>query len=111
MAERAKSARHGAPKGEQVFFEPHVLKELANLRGEIMKEAAGEPREALELVLSAILTKLSRQLSDTRQEHVKKNLARGFPTRLFVRKAEERNLAEALTEEDVPRLVEELRRA
>jgi DNA modification methylase len=96
VAARATVARHGAPHGEQAFFDPHVLKELANLRGEIRREPDGEPREGLELVLSAILVKLSRQVSDTRTELARKQLARGFPTRLFVAKAEE--LARRLTD-------------
>jgi SAM-dependent methyltransferase len=89
LAERARAARHGAPRGEDRFFEPHVLRELANLRGELRREPPGEPREALELVLSSILVKVSKQLSDTRTEPTRKQLARGFTTTLFVRKAEE----------------------
>ncbi len=89
VAERAKTKRHGAPKGEQAWFDPHVLRELANLRGEIMAEREGEPREGLWLVLSAILVKLSRQLSDTKTVRTQKHIARGFPTKLFLRKAEE----------------------
>jgi hypothetical protein len=89
VAERAPRTRHAAPAGEQPFFEPHVLPELGRLRGEILRLPPGEAREGLELVLSAILVKLSRQASDTRRELVRKQLAPGFATRLFVRKAEE----------------------
>jgi DNA methylase len=89
VAERAARARHGAPKGEGAWFAPHVLVELGNLRGEILREPEGQAREGLELVMSSILVKLSRQESDTRRAKVDKQIARGFPTRLFVRKAEE----------------------
>jgi len=89
VAGRAARARHGAPRGESEWFEPHVLKELAALRGEILAEPAGEPRAGLELVLSSILVKLSRQLSDTRREKARKQIARGFASRLLVRKSEE----------------------
>jgi SAM-dependent methyltransferase len=95
VAERARVARHRAPAGEAEWFEPHVLFELAALRGELVREPKGEAREGLELVLSAILTKLSRKLSDTRHDKVHKQIARGFATRLFVGKAEE--LARRLT--------------
>ena len=95
VAERAAHARHGAPKGEGAWFAPHVLVELGNLRGEILREPEGQAREGLELVLSSILVKLSRQESDTRRSKVDKQIARGFPSRLFVRKAEE--LAAQLT--------------
>src|SRR5262249_50764873 len=89
VAERARQARHGPPKGENVWFAPHVLVELANLRGEILREPEGQAREGLELVLSSILVKLSRQESDTRRAKVDKHIARGFATRMFLGKAEE----------------------
>jgi SAM-dependent methyltransferase len=89
VAERAQRARHGAPKGEGAWFAPHVLVELANLRGEILREPQGQVREGLELLLSSILVKLSRQESDTRRTKVEKQIARGFATRLFVGKAAE----------------------
>src|SRR5262249_52504258 len=89
VAERARHARHGAPRDEQLWFAPHVLVELANLRGEILREPARQAREGLELVLSSILVKLSRQESDTRRAKVDKQIARGFATRMFLSKAEE----------------------
>jgi SAM-dependent methyltransferase len=89
VAERAARARHGAPKGEGAWFAPHVLVELGNLRGEILREPEGQAREGLELVLSSILVKLSRQESDTRRAKVEKHIARGFASRMFVSKAEE----------------------
>ncbi|HJZ84673.1 MAG TPA: DNA methyltransferase [Polyangia bacterium] len=92
---QAASAHHDAPRDESEWFEPHMLRELANLRGQILREPAGEARTGLELILSSILTKLSRQSSDTRIEKTRKQLARGFASRLYLRKAAE--LAERLS--------------
>jgi hypothetical protein len=70
-------------------FDPHVLLELDSLRAGIAQSAAGPVREALELVLSAILVKLSRRSSDTSAARTPRRLAAGFAARLFVRKTEE----------------------
>lgn len=73
---------------EAKWFAPHVLRELAGLRAGIAAEPP-EVRELLELVLSAILIKVSRQRSDTSLEHADRALARGFAGRLFVKKTDE----------------------
>jgi hypothetical protein len=66
-------------------------------------------RSALELVLSAILVKLSRRASDTASgaaPRAPRRLAAGYPSRLFVKKADElvQRIAalEALLPADVP---------
>jgi hypothetical protein len=46
-------------------------------------------RDALELVLSAILVKVSRKTSDTSEAPAARRIAAGYTARLFVRKTEE----------------------
>lgn len=82
------------------LFEPHVLLELDGLRvglDQLAGAGADALRADLELVLSALLTKLSRRASDTSDHALPRRIAAGFPARLFVRKTEElaRRLAEA----------------
>ena len=71
------------------LFAPHVLLELDGLRAGIDRIADPETRGALELVLSAILTKVSRRAADTAAHEVEKRIAAGYPARLLVRKTEE----------------------
>ncbi len=86
-------------------FEPHVLLELDSIRSGIASVTAGAPiREALELVLSAILVKVSRRASDTSGAAAPRRIAAGFPAKLFVRKTSEltlrlRELRERITPE------------
>lgn len=106
-------ARAGASRRfDQVdvdLFAPHVLLALDGLRcGIDAIEHKGIARD-LELVLSAVLVKLSRKASDTSTRvgaadgAVEKRIASDFPERLFLRKTEElsRSLAEV-----APRLLE-----
>jgi DNA modification methylase len=71
------------------LFAPHVLLEMDGLRAGLDRVADLEARGALELVFSAILTKVSRRESDTQDREVAKRIAAGYPARLFVRKAED----------------------
>jgi DNA modification methylase len=80
---------HRYPPPDVAMFQPHVLLELDSVRAALDEVADAWTREALELVLSAILTKLSRRESDTSEREVEKRLAGGYPARLFVRKTEE----------------------
>ena len=89
--------RYGPPDLD--MFQPHVLLELDSLRSGLDALPDLPTREALELVLSAILTKLSRRTSDTSGHEIERRLAGGFPARLFVRKTEE--LAARLAEIEV----------
>ncbi|MFO0615082.1 MAG: DNA methyltransferase [Polyangiaceae bacterium] len=106
-ARERRLARAGASRRfEQVdvdLFAPHVLLALDGLRvGIDAIEHKGVARD-LELVLSAILVKLSRRASDTSDKAQEKRIASDFPERLFVRKAEE--LSRALAE-IAPRLLD-----
>lgn len=107
FADERRKARAGAsrPYGRDdvALFQPHVLLELDGLRLGIDRLAEAEPprvREALELVLSSILTKVGRRASDTSEQLLDRRIAAGYPARLFVRKAEElaRRLAEVAAE-------------
>ncbi|AUX47147.1 hypothetical protein SOCE26_086590 [Sorangium cellulosum] len=88
---RAGPSRRYGPE-DVALFEPHVLLELDGLRvglDRLAGHGAEALREDLELVLSAILTKLSRRTSDTSEHELPRRIAAGYPARLFVRKAEE----------------------
>lgn len=102
FADARRLARAGAtrryPPEDVALFDPHVLLELDGLRAGIThatEEAGKGFREELQLVLSAILVKVSRKQGDTSERVGPRRLAAGYPSRLFVRKAEE--LAARLT--------------
>jgi DNA methylase len=80
---------HRYGPSDVAMFQPHVLLELDGLRAGIDRLPDPRDRSALDLVLSAILTKLSRRASDTSAEVVEKRIAAGYPAKLFVRKTEE----------------------
>ena len=97
-ADRRREARAGAsrryPDADVALFEPHVLLELDGLRVGIEGFSPRSPeeawaREAMWLVLSAILTKVSRRVSDTSQAAVPRRLFAGYAAKLFVRKAQD----------------------
>lgn len=91
-ADARRRAKAGAsrrlPQEDVSLFPPHVLLELDGLRAGIA-EAPPETRPDLSLVLSSILVKLSPRRGDTSEEETDKRIAAGYPSRLFVRKAEE----------------------
>jgi SAM-dependent methyltransferase len=80
---------HRFPDEDFCLFEPHVLFELASLRGEIESLRDEPARLDLSLVLSSLLVKLSRKRGDTSEKMVVRRTAGGFAARLFVRKTEE----------------------
>ncbi|MBI2393768.1 MAG: DNA adenine methylase [Deltaproteobacteria bacterium] len=84
------------PEEDVALFAPHVLLELDSIRDGIDRVHSKGLREDLELVLSAILTKASRQRGDTGTTLGPRRLAPGFVSKMFVAKAEE--LAAALEE-------------
>jgi SAM-dependent methyltransferase len=84
---RAGSTRRYPPE-DVAAFDPHVLLELDSLRAGIESLPPALQPE-LELVLSAILVKVSRRTSDTSAAPAQRRIAAGFPTRIFVRKTEE----------------------
>ncbi|MDP9034843.1 MAG: site-specific DNA-methyltransferase [Myxococcota bacterium] len=104
MADERRKQRAGSscsyPREDVATFDPHVLLELDSLRAGIRGlrggPSASTVREALELVLSAILLKVSRKASDTSDARAPRRIAGGYPARLFARKAQElsRRLAE-----------------
>lgn len=103
VADARRKARAGASRRfgpeDVALFEPHVLLEFDGLRTALDKLGGAQAaplRADLELVLSAILTKVSRRNSDTSEHAVRRQIAPGYPSRLFIRKAEElaRRLAE-----------------
>jgi DNA modification methylase len=90
--ERVKTRRRPSKNwDEPEHYLPHIYLELCGLREEIGAVVSSDPPlgEALLLVLSAILIKLSRQRAESRPESVERSLGKGLPTRLFQRKAEE----------------------
>jgi 16S rRNA G966 N2-methylase RsmD len=95
---RRAGATRRYPPEDVATFDPHVLLELDSLRAGIAQRVEDDPleREALELVLSAILVKVSRRTSDTSAANATRRIAAGYTARLFVRKTEElaRRLAE-----------------
>jgi DNA modification methylase len=82
---------HRYGHADVALFAPHVLLEMDGLRAGIDRIAArdADAASAIELVFSAILTKVSRRESDTSAREVEKRIAAGYPSRLFVRKTEE----------------------
>jgi hypothetical protein len=84
---RAGSTRRYPPE-DVTAFDPHVLLELDSIRAGI-ESLPPDAQSDLELVLSAILVKVSRRTSDTSAAPAQRRVAAGFPTRLFVRKTEE----------------------
>ncbi len=77
------------PREDVELFAPHVLLALDGLRVGIEAERVGGVRDDLWLVLSSILTKLGRRRGDSSDATAEKQLARSFPARLFVMRAEE----------------------
>ncbi len=88
--ERRAGATRRYPREDVELFDPHVLLELDSIRSALSNLDQPAPvRDALALVLSAILVKLSRRASDTSSGAAPRRLAAGYPARLFIRKAEE----------------------
>ncbi len=77
------------PAEDVQLFDPHVLLELDGLRDGLALVHGEFVRDALRLVFSAILVKVSRQPGDTSTSSVPRRLAAGYTIALFERKAEE----------------------
>jgi hypothetical protein len=71
------------------LFERHTLLELDSVRAGIERIEDTTVRPTLELVLSSMLTKMSKRTSDTSQHELPRRIAAGYPAKLFVRKTEE----------------------
>lgn len=93
FADERRKARSGPThkygQADLELFDRHVLLELDSLRAGIDRVEDAGYRQDLELVLSAILTKVSRRASDTSENALQRRIAAGYPARLFVRKTEE----------------------
>jgi len=82
-------ARAPIPRDHLQFYDPHVLKELAGLREEILAVAAERDRAALLVVLSSIVVKFSRKRADTAEGTAPKRIRKGLVTEFFIRKGTE----------------------
>lgn len=82
-------ARAPLSRAQLANWSPHVLLELAGLRDEVLTVKDRRDRRALEVVLSAILTKVSSARSDTDGREQEKRIGRYLPTELFAKKASE----------------------
>jgi hypothetical protein len=71
------------------WYGPHVLKELAGLREEILDIENEADSRALEVVLSAIVVKFSQRRSESAPKPTPKRIRKGLVTEFFVRKGEE----------------------
>lgn len=92
------------PEEDVALFDAHILLELDSIRDGIDAVHSKGLRADLELVLSAILTKASRQRGDTGKSSLQhRRLAPGFAGKLFVAKAEELVRALEAFERAVPR--------
>jgi SAM-dependent methyltransferase len=87
--DRRERVRAPLSPAERQWYEPHVLLELAGLHAEIGALPAGLPRRALEVLLSAIVVKFSRQRAETSERAVQKRIGKKVVTGFFARKLEE----------------------
>ena len=85
---KAGPSRRHAPS-DLVHFDPHVFLELDGLQWGIQQIQDPLCKSALMLVLSSVLNKVSRRVSDTSQETSRQRWASGFVIQLFVRKTQE----------------------
>jgi hypothetical protein len=92
-ADERRKAKAGAsrrfPPADVALYEPHVLLELDSLRAKIASFNNDPARPELELVLSAVLVKLSRKTGDTGARETVRRTRPGFAAKLFVQKAED----------------------
>ncbi|MCA9645907.1 MAG: hypothetical protein KC492_34690, partial [Myxococcales bacterium] len=93
QADERREAKAGPTKRygqvDRELFDVHVLLELDGLKSSIEKLPRSPERQALMLVLTSLLTKVSRSPGDTRKQTMQRRLASGFTIRSFVAKAEE----------------------
>jgi hypothetical protein len=87
--QRRAGATHRYPPDDVALFAPHVLLELDSLRAGVAGRANAAETDALGLVLSAILVKVSQRASDTSSNQSSRRIAAGYTARLFLRKTED----------------------
>jgi len=85
---KTETKRRPHPK-EKEWFQPHVRYEIANLIGGIEQIQDSRLRDALEMVLSSMLVKVSNQQSHSSRNMKDTTLPRGFTSRFFSRRANE----------------------
>jgi DNA modification methylase len=92
FAEERRQARSGPTRlykpHEREPYDPHILFELDGLSAGIAKQPKAT-QGMLRLVLSSILTKVSKSLGDTTGRLGPRRLASGFAIRVFLNKAQE----------------------
>ena len=92
-ADARRKAKAGAsrrfPPEDVQLFEPHVLLELDSLRAHIATLRDDPARADLELVLSAVLVKLSKKPGDTSSAVGARRTRAGFAAKLFAQKAQD----------------------
>ncbi len=92
-ADERRKAKAGATRRflpeDVALFEPHVLLELDSLRAKIETFRDDPARFDLQLVLTAILVKLSGRRGDTSEAVAPRHTAAGFAARLFVQKTDD----------------------
>lgn len=92
FAEERRQARAGPTRmyapHEREPYDPHILFELDGLSAAIAKQPQAV-RGMLRLVLSSILTKVSKSLGDSSGRLAPRRLASGFAIRVFLNKAQE----------------------
>jgi SAM-dependent methyltransferase len=71
------------------WFAPHVARELDALGRAVDRERDAALHGALLLVLSSLLTKVSRREAETSESVRERRIASGFTTRLFVERTDE----------------------
>jgi DNA modification methylase len=71
------------------WFAPHVRRELEFLASLVAAEPDVELRELMTALLSSVIVKVSRRVSDTRAEKVERTVARGMAARLFLDRGRE----------------------
>ena len=93
FADDRRRAKAGAtrryPVADVAQFEPHVLLELDSLALGIRELGRDHARADLELVLSSLLTRMSRRRGDTSEGTAPRRLAAGFVAKQFFGKARE----------------------
>ncbi|MEM9458847.1 MAG: hypothetical protein AAGF11_32010 [Myxococcota bacterium] len=87
--QRRQRVRAPLSAAERQWYAPHVLLELAGLHAEIEALPAGFERRALQMVLSAIVVKFSRQRAETTERAVDRPIGKKVVTGFFARKVDE----------------------
>lgn len=86
---RRQRVRAPLSAAERNWYAPHVLLELAGLHAEIEALPAGFERRALQMVLSSMVLKFSRQRAETSEHAVSQRIGKKVVTGFFARKVDE----------------------